>query len=156
MSITTATSRRRFSESTLDWSVSCISVMCVTFLARLSTCLLSLASPVLFSWGDEAEVPRSESAGPAKVHLRRYCASGRRFYKKCHAVKKMDDYLSSKGRIHIFSSLQLMNGSDKLECYITLGWKGLLVTNTSLLGPYASSECSLRFVTKIFILGRKS
>jgi len=68
----------------------------------------------------------------------------------------MDDYLSSKGRIHIFSSLQLMNGSDKLECYITLGWKGLLVTNTSLLGPYASSECSLRFVTKIFILGRKS
>ncbi len=28
----------------------------------------------------------------------------------------------------IFS--KLMNGPNKLECYITIGWKGLAVTNT--------------------------
>jgi hypothetical protein len=27
-------------------------------------------------------------------------------------------------------SLQLTNGPNKLECYITLKWKGLPVTNT--------------------------
>jgi hypothetical protein len=34
------------------------------------------------------------------------------------------------GCIHIASfSLQLSNGPNKLECYITLGWKGLKWTN---------------------------
>jgi hypothetical protein len=38
-----------------------------------------------------------------------------------------------------FSS-SLMVGPNKLECYITLGWKGLKWTNASLLGPFISYE----------------
>ncbi len=30
--------------------------------------------------------------------------------------------------------------SNKLECYIKLGWKGLTRTNTTLLGPIVSCE----------------
>jgi hypothetical protein len=39
----------------------------------------------------------------------------------------------------LFSS-SLMVGPNKLECYITLGWKGLKWTNTTLLGPFVSYE----------------
>ncbi len=38
-----------------------------------------------------------------------------------------------------FSS-SLMVGPNKLECYITLGWKGLKWINTTLLDPFVSYE----------------
>jgi len=40
-----------------------------------------------------------------------------------------------------FSS-KLKNGLSKLECFITLDWEGMSVTNTfSLLGPFLSYNC---------------
>ncbi len=44
-------------------------------------------------------------------------------------------------RIHNTSfSWLLRNEFNKLECYNTLGWKELPVTNTSLKGPFISYE----------------
>ncbi len=47
----------------------------------------------------------------------------------------------SKGRIHKtpFSS-KLTNGNNKLECYITLSWKGHAGTNTLASLPFVSYE----------------
>jgi len=33
-----------------------------------------------------------------------------------------------------------MNGPNNIECYITLGWKGLKGTHTGLLDPFVSCE----------------
>jgi hypothetical protein len=38
-------------------------------------------------------------------------------------------------RIHNTSFFCIFNGPNKLECYITLIWKGFPGKNTSLLGP---------------------
>ncbi len=35
-----------------------------------------------------------------------------------------------------FHTLHNFNGSNKLKCLITLGCEGLLMTNTSILGPF--------------------
>ena len=41
----------------------------------------------------------------------------------------------------LFTTLHLPNnGPNKLQCYITLGWKVLLGKHSSLLGPFVSCE----------------
>ncbi len=37
-------------------------------------------------------------------------------------------------------SLYLTKGSNKLDCYTTIGWKALLMTNTSLLGLFVGCK----------------
>jgi hypothetical protein len=56
----------------------------------------------------------------------------------------------STGSGHCFHnaafSLQLTNGSNKLECYITLGQKGLPVTNTLAYWAYSKVREKINFV----------
>jgi hypothetical protein len=36
--------------------------------------------------------------------------------------------------------INMVNGPNKIECYPTLAWKGLLIKKTSLLGPFVHYE----------------
>jgi hypothetical protein len=62
-------------------------------------------------------------------------------YSKVTKRMKCREYSS----IRTSFSVKLTNGPSELDCYITLGWKGLPGTDTSLLGPsiiYKENEVS--------------
>jgi hypothetical protein len=57
-------------------------------------------------------------------------------------TQKIHNEIDCRGRIYNTSfSLLLVNGPNKLECYITLGWKGFPDTKpSSLSGSFISYE----------------
>ncbi len=68
---------------------------------------------------------------------------------------KYCDYSPSSQIYNASFSLQFKNGSNKLECYVTLSWKGLLVTNTLTYWAngtvmIAAPEYEMVFVVKQF------
>jgi hypothetical protein len=59
-----------------------------------------------------------------------------------HRRTSLKVFLRSVSKIHNTSfSSELTNGPNKLECYIDLGWRGLLITNTlTYQAPFVSYE----------------